>query len=140
MVLVYALPPPRQNPSSWCIYHLVRSLPPAMHTRSKVFRKRYLVCVHKHVCVCVFPSMGDGPSLIKARRVLHFAAYSGDYALQRIFSVPLDQLGSHRKGGKHWGFFVFSLTPYTLLRCLPHFFLFLVATRVHSVVDNEVEF
>ena len=38
------------------------------------------------VCVCVFsPSILVTVPPIKARRVLHFAAYSGDYTLQRIF-------------------------------------------------------
>ena len=72
------------------------------------------VCV---LCdVCYFPSILVTVPRIKGRRVLDFAACSGDYTLQRFF-CPSEPTG------KHWGFFFllfyFHLLPHPLLRCLP---------------------
>ena len=97
------------------------------------------------MCVCVrvfFPSILVTVPPIKARRVLHFAAYSGDYTIAAYLSVLLNQPGSHRRGrtlGLFSSFYI-SLMPLPLLRCLPSFF---IARRVQpslSLVDNEVEF
>ena len=64
------------------------------------------------VCVCVcmsFPSKLVTIPPIKARRVLHFAAYSGKYTfLQPILCVPLNQSGLHGRG-RTLGFFVLFL-------------------------------
>ena len=70
-----------------------------------------------HVCVCSFPSiLVTVPRRIKARRVLHFAVYSGDYTFAAYFSVLLNQPGSHRKGVNTGAFssFYFSSLPHPL--------------------------
>ena len=100
---------------------------------------RFCYCV----CVCVrararasFPSILVTVPSIKARRALRFAAYSGDYTLQRILFVPLQRPGSHRRGrtlGLLVFFFVFSLMPHLLLRCVPRFF---IARRVQPSLPS----
>ena len=95
-----------------------------------------------HVCVCSFPSiLVTVPRRIKARRVLHFAVYSGDYTFAAYFSVLLNQPGSH-EGGEHWGFFffLFFFTAPPTLRYLPSFFITRRVQPSLSLVDNEVEF
>ena len=87
------------------------------------------------VCVCVLhlPTILPKVPLIKVKkRVLRFAAYSGDYTFQRtqcIFSVGLNQPGSHRRrrtlGVRSSSLCFLQCPAVLLLRCLPPFLFYL---------------
>ena len=67
---------------------------------------------------------------IKARRVLHSAAYSGDDTLlQRIFSARLNHPGSHKRGRT-----LGLLSAHLLLRCFPRLF---IARRVQLSLPSS---
>ena len=99
-------------------------------------------------CMCVWslPSILVTVPRTRARRVLHFAVFSGDCfletVLRSVFSVHLKQPGSHRRGENTGNFFFsfFSLMLRPLLRCFAFVF---IAKRVQpslSPVDIEVVF
>ena len=95
---------------------------------------------HRSTTVCLFVSF---PSIlvtvppIKARRVLHFAACSGDITLQRTF-FRLSKLTGVTQEGANTRDFLFSLCflccPHLLLRCLPPF---LFARRVQPSLPSS---
>ena len=63
------------------------------HDRHFHTARGYSLCA----CVCVSPPLVTVPP-IKARHVLHFAAYSGETTLCSVFFLPvLNQPGSHKR-------------------------------------------
>ena len=96
-------------------------------------------CACVCVCVCVsFPSILVTVPPIKAGRVLHFAAYSGHYTLQRFFFCPSKPTGVTQEGANTGPLsFPLSSMPRLLLRCLPPFFCREKGPTVPSFVDND---
>ena len=105
-------------------------------------RVRVRVCVCVSVCLSHLIYFGDRVPPIEARRVLHFAAYSGDaLCLQQRTSVFFLYKVTD---GDDWGFpffyvyFCFS-DIYLLLRCSPlSIFYRKEGSAVFFLVENEI--